>query len=65
MNPFQSDVTNLRGEPCVVISADERIQMVRTFNAEQCHAALKVKCLQKTVRRHVHRRLRQLAKVTS
>lgn len=43
------------------IDAESRLEKVKDFNAEQCHAALKL-AIQKTVRLAIERRLRRLAK---
>ncbi len=59
-NPFKSVVID--GKQFYRISADERVEMVAKFTEAQCHAALQVEGLQKTVTTAVARRLRKLAK---
>lgn len=61
MNPFATTRT-LRGHQCQAVDAESRIDMARRFDAEQCHAALKRRDIQKTVRAAVYRRLRRLEK---
>jgi hypothetical protein len=58
-NPFLVDIC---GQVCQTMASDDRIRMVKSFDAAQCHAALALPNLQKTVRLALERRLRQLAK---
>lgn len=60
MNPFLTNIRNLKGERCAALDAGERLRMVHEFDAAQCRAALKIEELQKTVRAAVERRLRKL-----
>lgn len=59
-NPF---MVNLCGHACQTIDSTDRIRMVKQFTVSQCHAALKLDGLQKTVRQAIERRLRQLGKM--
>lgn len=59
-NPFKSIVVN--GKQLYTVTADDRVRMVAKFTEAQCHAALQVDGLQKTVTTAVARRLRQLSK---
>ncbi|MFN3985712.1 MAG: hypothetical protein ACK4KV_09480 [Rhodocyclaceae bacterium] len=45
-------------------SADDRIRKVKSFNLDQCNAALSVPGLQKGVERAVHGRIRALGVMT-
>jgi len=58
-NPF---MVNICGQVCQTVDSTDRIRMVKQFTATQCHAALKLHGLQKTVRQALERRLRQLDK---
>lgn len=62
MNPFLTHLTGFRGQRLQATSVDERMQMVRDFDADQCRAGLKVRGLQKTVRTAIERQLRALAR---
>lgn len=42
------------------MDAESRISAVKSFDADECQAALKLKGLQKTVRQAIQRRRRQL-----
>jgi hypothetical protein len=53
MNPFRLTYG-------FAVSASDRMFAVRSFDADQCQAALQVPCLQRCVLRAIQRRLRQL-----
>lgn len=55
-NPF------LTANDAEYVDAQSRIEMVKTFSANECRASLELSDLQKTVRLAVERRLRRLAK---
>lgn len=57
-NPFYTGSFN--GRAFYDVSAEDRIQRVRTFDLEQCEQALAVEDLQKSVAQALQRRLRQL-----
>lgn len=57
-NPFKGPCYN--GNQLYHLTVDDRIRMVKDFDAEQCAAALSVPCLQKTVHRAIRTRLRKL-----
>lgn len=59
-NPFKAIVVD--GKQLYHTGVEDRVRLVQTFNQEQCHAALQVDGLQKTVSTAVGRRLRQLDK---
>lgn len=65
-NPFVSDVVEIGGRLChsQAIDVDSRLHRLKTFDAAQCRAALKLR-LQKTVRTAIERRLRKLDKEAS
>lgn len=57
-NPFKGPC--YEGRQLYHMTAEDRIRMVKDFNAEQCEAALSVPNLQKTVGRAIQVRLRKL-----
>lgn len=59
-NPF---MVNICGQVCQTVASDDRIRMVKQFTASECHIALKLRGLQKTVKQALERRLRQLERV--
>ena len=59
-NPF---MVNICGQVCQTCDCEGRIRMVQNFNRAECHAALKLACLQKTVKKALERRLRKLEKM--
>lgn len=59
-HPFYSSTYN--GHDCIDMTVDDRIRRVKEFTAEQCHAALSVPDLQKSVITALNRRLMKLAK---
>jgi hypothetical protein len=50
------------GNDTFTVTAPDRLERVKNFTAEQCHAALELPNLQKTVRNAIERRLKQLEK---
>lgn len=62
-NPFAVQIYN--GHQCYAQDTTERISMAQSFTADQCHAALKLPGLQKTVERAIHVRLRKLDKAAA
>lgn len=57
-NPFKGPIYN--GHQTYTQSAEERILMVKKFDADQCRDALELPHLQSTVARAVNARLRKL-----
>lgn len=57
-NPFKGPCYN--GQQLYHLVVDDRIRMVKDFDAEQCTAALQVPGLQKTVDRAIRTRLCKL-----
>lgn len=57
-NPFKGPCYN--GHQLYHMTSVDRINMVKTFNAEQCAAALTVPGIQKTVANAVQTRLRRI-----
>lgn len=49
-----------QANPFLVMGVDDRLPLVKRFDADQCRAALGVDCLQETVRAALERRLRKL-----
>lgn len=58
-NPFFVDRYN--GRDTFVVDSAGRLMLMRHFSADQCRRALKVRGLQKVVRRALQGRLRMLA----
>ncbi|MEX0732870.1 MAG: hypothetical protein WED00_05815 [Aquisalimonadaceae bacterium] len=62
-NPFEtSTISPITGAPCVAQQLDERRQMVKRFNLQQCRAAMKLSGLQLGVIHALERRIKQLHK---
>ncbi len=59
-NPFKAIVVN--GNQLYHTGVEDRVRLVQSFTEAQCHAALRVERLQKTVVTATERRLRQLHK---
>jgi hypothetical protein len=59
-NPFYAGRAAFGGGPSYWIDVQSRLDRVRGFNTDQCHRALRVRGLQKTVRTAIERRLRKL-----
>ena len=60
-HPFYSGTYD--GHDCVHQGAESRVEVVKGMTAEQCHAALKLPHLQKTVITALNRRLMKLEKL--
>lgn len=62
-NPFVSGVTEFGGRrwPTQAMDVGSRLDALKTFNQEECRAALRLP-VQKTVRAALERRLRKLDK---
>lgn len=61
-NPFKGPCYD--GHQTYHVTAEDRINMVKSFNKSQCNAALKVPGLQKTVEQAITKRLRLLKELT-
>jgi hypothetical protein len=59
-NPFYTNTYD--GKDFYALASYDRIRMVRDFTFYQCHVALQVDNLQKTVRTAINRRIRKLEK---
>lgn len=62
-NPFKGPCYN--GRQLYHMTAEDRIRMVKDFDAIQCEAALSVPGLQKTVDRAVRTQLRKLGEAAA
>ncbi|GHD63775.1 hypothetical protein [Jeongeupia chitinilytica] len=58
VHPFAAG--NYNGHQCYHVTAEDRMQAVKTFTKQQCLAALELTDLQKTVERAVRSRIRSL-----
>lgn len=59
-NPFYSGTYD--GHHCYAQSVDDRRDMIRRFTTEECHQALRLADLQRSVVIAIDRRLKQLEK---
>lgn len=59
-NPFVSGCYD--GHEVMAVTVEDRLDMVKRFDLDQCRAALNLENLQSTVTKAVERRIRQLGK---